>query len=68
MPVMMVMWFGMGVAWLALFSARDVGTDIIIGVLWLNVVTMVVMVVPSLERLGFRFMFDMHVVIVWVIS
>ena len=68
MSAMVVMWFGMGKAWLALFFPRDVGMDNIIGMLWMNVVTMVVMVVPGLERLGFRSRFDMHVVIVWVVS
>ena len=63
MSVAVVMWFGMGEAWLALFSIRDVGMDMTIGMLWLDVV----MVVPGLERLGSRFMFAMHVVIVWVV-
>ena len=61
------MLFMMGKAWLALFPVWDVGMDMTIGMLWLDVVTMVVMVVPGLERLGFRFMFAMHVVIVWVV-
>lgn len=33
MSAMVVMWFGMGKAWLALFSPRDVGMDMIIEML-----------------------------------
>ena len=67
MSVMIAILFMMGKAWLALFPVWDLGMDMTIGMLWLDVVTMVVMVVPGLERLGFRFMFAMHVVIVWVV-
>lgn len=67
MSVMIAMFFTVGKAWLALFSVWDVGMDMTIGMLWLDVVTMVVMVVPGLERLGSRFMFATHVVIVWVV-
>ena len=68
MSVMVAMLFIMGKTWLALFSCRDVGMDMIIRMLWLDMVTMVVTVVTGLERLGFRFMFDMYVVIVWVVG
>ena len=64
MSVVMSMLGMVGKAWLALFSSWDVGMDMIIGVLWLNVMTMLAMGALCLERLGF----NIHRVLVWVVG